>query len=128
MDKEKYLKYKNKYLELKKKNNQHGGSDSYFFNEKNINEKNPDMYLFKADWCGHCKNFKETWNVLSNKFKNKVNFIIYDSKINEKEVKEWRVNGYPSIIFRKGTQAIEYNNNRDIDTLINFIDDNIRSV
>ena len=126
MDQKKYLKYKKKYLELKQKNNllQNGGSELDFFNEKNLNKKNPQFILFKANWCGHCQNFKDTWNALSNKFKNKINFIMYDSEINKNEIKQWGINSFPSLILKNGNQALEYNNNRDLDSLINFINNN----
>ncbi len=129
----KYLKYKIKYCQLKKqldnKNNQTGGEVKEekleYFNEKNINDKNPSIYLFKAGWCGHCKHFRETWNALANKFSTKVNFIAYDSNENKKEMKEWRVNGFPTIIFRKGSKASEFNGDRDIDSVIKFIENQL---
>jgi thiol-disulfide isomerase/thioredoxin len=31
------------------------------------------IVLFYADWCGHCKNFKDTWKRIEKAFKNRVN-------------------------------------------------------
>jgi protein disulfide-isomerase len=121
----KYLKYKNKYYQLKKQLNiQSGGSnrnEDFYFNHTKINNNNPTFYLFKASWCGHCKSFRENWNALSNKFKDKINFVLYDSDKNSKELKEWRVNQFPTLIFRKGNSATEYNGDRDINSIMNFI-------
>jgi protein disulfide-isomerase len=124
----KYLKYKIKYYQLKKKINiQNGGGndENNYFNQKEVNENKPSIYLFKASWCGHCKNFRETWNALADKFNDKINFISYDSDKDQKKIKEWRVNGFPTLIFRKGTAATEYNGDRDINSLINFIKNEI---
>lgn len=143
----KYLKYKIKYHQLKNQlknqnnqhnqhnqhggscsiNNQHGGHDNkkdteaFYFTENNINEKKPTFYLFKASWCGHCKAFRETWNALADKYKDKINFISYDSDKDKKEMKSWRIGGFPSMIYRSGTKAIEYAGDRDINSLITFI-------
>ena len=60
--KEKYLKYKLKYAELKAlKQQQQGGSS-----KKNV-------ILFKANWCGHCQNFLPKWENLQNKYNSKYN-------------------------------------------------------
>ena len=65
--KEKYLKYKLKYQELKalKQQNQKqlGGTS-----KKNI-------ILFKANWCGHCQNFMPKWEQLQNKYNSKLIII-----------------------------------------------------
>jgi thiol-disulfide isomerase/thioredoxin len=112
--KNKYLKYKQKYLELKNiiKTQQGGGSNK------------PSLYLFKAEWCGHCKAFKNEWQKLQNikELQNKVNFVTFDSNNHEKEMKEWGIQGFPTIILKKqDNTAIEYNQSRDVDTLREFI-------
>lgn len=116
--KSKYEKYKIKYFELKNKliSNQNGGS-----------LKKPELYLFKAEWCGHCQNFKPEWEKLikNNNFKNKINFITMDSDKNKKEINEWKIEGYPTIIFKKDNKAIEYAGNRSINAIEKFINENI---
>jgi hypothetical protein len=98
----KYEKYKLKYLTLKtqieKINNQSGGSSN----------KKPELYLFKAEWCGHCKNFKDEWEKLKDdkKLNSKVEFITMDSDKNAKEIKEWKIEGFPTIILKKENNAI----------------------
>ena len=40
----------------------------------------PSIYLFKADYCGHCSHFLPTWKELQKKYKGKnIDFINYDS-------------------------------------------------
>ena len=116
--KEKYLKYKKKYLklqELKKSllSKQTGGGN------EELSQK--EVYLFKAEWCPHCKSFKPTWDELSQKFSNKYKFITYDSDKNKTEIKNWLVKGFPTIILKDGEKAIEYVGPRDIESLSDFI-------
>jgi thiol-disulfide isomerase/thioredoxin len=109
----KYLKYKNKYINLKNSLMQKGGGDS-----------KTSIYLFKAEWCGHCQHFKPVWNGLQNKYKNKYNFITYDYEKNSKEMKEWKVNSFPTIYFKNGNNATQYDGSRDIDSIVTFIEQN----
>ena len=55
----KYLKYKKKYLNLKKNINISGGGLK-------------EVILFKASWCGHCKNFIPIWDSMKKKYKGKI--------------------------------------------------------
>lgn len=107
----KYLKYKAKYIELKQKQEmkrvQAGGGKI-------------DVMLFKAEWCGHCKNFKPTWNKLEELYGKKYNFITYDADKNEKEIAQWEIRGFPTLMIKNGKEAVEYRGSRDIDSLINF--------
>lgn len=109
----KYLKYKKKYLELKKQiaSQQTGGSTEKL-----------DIMLFKANWCGHCKNFIPTWNEIQTKYKSKYNFVTYDSEANKKEMKQWQVQGYPTIIIKKGNLASEYKGDRVESDIIKFVE------
>ena len=106
----KYLKYKMKYLELINSNNLVGGGS-----------KKNSLYLFKAEWCGHCKNFKSTWNKLKNELDDKINFITYDSSKDASIIKEYNIQGYPTIILKQNDKAIEYMGNRNINDIKEFI-------
>ena len=120
----KYLKYKNKYLNLKNKIKlkQTGGNSTYF--GENMEDKKNNkitMYLFKAEWCGHCKNFKDTWNSVANQYSDNINFITYDSNKHQNKLQEWGVNSFPTISVRKGNEAFNYDGRRDSNSLIEYI-------
>jgi thiol-disulfide isomerase/thioredoxin len=103
---QKYLKYKNKYL--MRKNIQSGGGKT-------------DVYLFKAEWCGHCQNFKPTWEKIKESLKNKYNFITMDADEHKDEIKNWNIQGFPTIIKKTGSDAREYVGPRDIESVTKFI-------
>jgi thiol-disulfide isomerase/thioredoxin len=115
--KQKYLKYKIKYNVLKnKKLNLIGGS--------NKEENKKTVYLFKAEWCGHCRDFKKTWESLQSKYK-KINFITYDYDKNKKQVEDAKIESFPTIILKtKDNKAIQYVGPRDMDSLGQFIEKN----
>jgi thiol-disulfide isomerase/thioredoxin len=106
----KYLKYKIKYNALKKQQ----------FVMKGGSDKNT-LYLFKAEWCPHCVNFKETWKVLQDDMKGKLNFIAYDANTDEKEIKKYKVEGFPTLMLKTKKGIVEYVGDRDINGLKQFI-------
>jgi thiol-disulfide isomerase/thioredoxin len=109
---EKYLKYKNKYLELKKiinSNNMIGGSSS-----------DTTMYLFKADWCGHCKNLAPVWDQLQKEVTN-IKFVTYDSQKDKNSIEKYNISGFPTIILKKNDKAYDYGGARDLNSLKDFI-------
>jgi len=113
-NKHKYLKYKLKYLKLKKEleNKQMGGGKK-------------EVYLFKAEWCGHCKNFLPVWDELINsEYKNKYNFITKDSEKDQRDIKEWQIRGYPTIMLKNNSNITEYNGSRDLKSLQKWLDTN----
>lgn len=135
----KYFKYKTKYLKYKfkidNKINLIGGSIPTFYfghdNEDDIDKYKISIYLFKADWCGHCNNFKKVWNKVGESFQDdKINFIAYDSEKNKQIIDTFKIQGYPTILIRinnstnNGTNndTTEYNGGRDEDTFINYIE------
>jgi len=112
----KYIKYKNKYLTLKNKQfTQMGGA----------NEK-PELYLFKANWCGHCKHFKPTWEELGNSnLKNKINFITFDSDANKNEIQANNITGFPTIMLKFKNKSIEYAGPRTTNAIEKFVNEHI---
>ena len=111
---EKYLKYKTKYLNLKSSSTikQTGGGQSL-----------PEIYLFKATWCGHCKQFTPIWDALQNDadLKSKYTFKTIDADKDKQVIKDWKIEGFPTIIKKDGTNAIEYVGERTADAVKNFL-------
>ena len=108
-----YQKYKSKYISLKSKidNQQTGGGD--------IDKK--DVFLFKAEWCPHCKNFMSQWEKLESDHGKKYNFITYDSNEDSEEIKNWSIQGYPTIMVKKGKDVMEYVGPNEYNAVLNFI-------
>jgi thioredoxin-like negative regulator of GroEL len=107
--KRKYLKYKNKYL-LNKSIVMTGGES-----------KQNELLLFKAEWCGHCKNFLPTWEKISNDTSLNINFKTFDSDKNKKEIKDFDIQGFPTIMYKVDDKLIEYNGSRDEKSIKEFI-------
>ena len=106
----KYLKYKNKYLQLKAlKNSQKGGDNK------------PTLNLFKSEHCGHCINFKPLWNELQNELKGKINFKTFDAQSDRKVMQTYGIQSFPTLILERGTDKIEFNNHRSKENIIDFI-------
>lgn len=115
----KYLKYKNKYLRLKKVFDniksrkvdfQYGGG-----------EDTVELMLFKAEWCGHCKNFLPVWNTLQKDYGNKYTFTTYDLD-NDKEVfDKWEIKGYPTLIINNRGKLMDYNGPREMEDMIDLM-------
>jgi thioredoxin-like negative regulator of GroEL len=108
---EKYLKYKAKYLNLRNSNLQTGGSNS-----------KATIYLFKAEWCGHCKGFKPTWEKIQNDLKGKYDFITIDSDKDKEQISQWGIKGFPTIIKKVNDKAEEFVGPRDELSVKEFIE------
>ena len=114
---DKYLKYKAKYLNLKKTMSlinlsQAGGADK------------TEIYLFKAEWCGHCKGFKPVWEKIKEEYKDKYTFITLDSEKDKAKIDQWGVGGFPTIIKKTNNSAEEYVGPRDEGSVVEFIKKN----
>ena len=82
------------------------------------------IYNFNTSWCGYSKKFQPIWDEFSQKHKNKDNVVIMDVKCDDEgnaEAQElceaFDVPGYPSIIFKKGDNKLDYMGPRTIDGL-----------
>ena len=108
--KTKYLKYKAKYLNLKKSKEMRGGGNDKI-----------KIILFKADWCGHCKNFKPTWEAVSKQYNNKFEFIVYDADKERSKFEEYKVDAFPTVIIKRGEEKTEYKGERSFEDFNNFL-------
>jgi thiol-disulfide isomerase/thioredoxin len=91
---------------------QSGGSDK------------PEIYLFKADWCPHCKAFAPTWDKLGKALSSKYQFITFDSEKDAEKIKKWNIKGFPTIIKKVGDNMQEYVGPRDEQSVKEFINSN----
>lgn len=144
--KAKYMKYKTKYLQFKqlnqlkiKQHNLVGGKDTKTTDTSKTTDTTKtnepiELYLFKAEWCGHCVAFKSGWAELKNKYVHSnaninskynvnanVKFIEYDADNNKDKMKEWGIQGFPTIFLKKGDKAYEYNGPREVESIMKFI-------
>ena len=130
----KYLKYKEKYLVLQKeynqliaKKNMKGGngnqnSGMVVTTEKKLSDDTKiTLILFKADWCGHCKTFKPTWDKISEIYNKKFNFVTYDADKQTDKFKEYKVDAFPTVLVKNGNNIMSYEGDRSFDDLNNFI-------
>lgn len=114
----KYLKYKHKYLKLKKMK---------LLNQNNLligGGKKDDihtLYLFKSDGCGHCIGFKPTWEALKKDLGNNINFVTYDAINDKQKMRDYKIEGYPTLMLQANNKVIEYVGSRDLASLKDFI-------
>ena len=86
-----------------------------------VDEK-PTFIIVKAEWCGHCKRFKSTWEDLEKEYNNKYNFIAYDADNDKEKIEKYNIQGFPTIKFKKGDKIVEYQGSRDIESLSSMIE------
>ena len=80
-----------------------------------------EMMLFKANWCGHCKTFLPTWEKISKDSNLNVNFKTFDSEQDKKIIEQYNIQGFPTIMYKVDNTLIEYNGNRDANSIKEFI-------
>jgi len=119
--KDKYLKYKQKYLKKKFELMNNG------INLNGGGNNDATLYLFKADWCGHCKAFKNKWEILNNdlELNKKIKFIEYDSELHNNEIKNFNITGFPTLMLNVGNKKIEYKGVRDVTEIKAFVNTHI---
>jgi len=90
------------------------------------------IYLFYANWCGYCINFKPVWNAFK-KVLSKLPIEIkdFENDYNKDEIAKqeqkygFSINSFPTIYMINNGKVIKYGGNRDPDDLLNAIITNL---
>ena len=81
--------------------------------------------FFSADWCGHCNDFKKTWEQFSTEIsKNNENVGVINIDSKELETKDIKpeVFGFPTIrAYQDGKMISEFDNHRTVENLHKFV-------
>lgn len=95
---------------------------------QNSNSQNiADVYMFKVDWCPHCKKALPIWEDFSDEYQDKtindykLNFILVDGEADPETTDKFNIEAYPTIKLVKENQIIEYDAKPDRDTLLQFL-------
>ena len=90
------------------------------------------IVFFYADWCGHCQKFKPTWNKFKKdmngrRVNNKILVVMECSSEEEEVMKEYDVNGYPTLklLDANGREIKEFSGQRTNDSLKEFVNNNV---
>lgn len=98
------------------------------FDDVVLKSGKPTLVEFFAPWCGHCKKLAPVYEELAATFefaKNKVQIAKVDADAEKDLGKRFGVGGFPTLKWFDGKSdtPIEYNGNRDLESLTEFITD-----
>lgn len=86
-----------------------------------------ELYLFKTDWCPHCKKALPIFESVKEKYEDKlangyrVIFKVVDCEREPNVADKFKIEGYPTIKLVKDNQVIEYDAKPDKEHLIQFL-------
>lgn len=93
--------------------------------------KTANLLLFTVDWCPHCKTAKPEWEGLKTEYEGKMinGYSIIFTEHNcttetpeiEQLIKQYKIEGYPTIKLIKDNQVIEYDAKPTKDTMSQFL-------
>lgn len=86
------------------------------------------IILYYADWCFHCKTFKEEWAKIKAECKKKgIKYEEYEDGRNKAEIMSAKpkIDGYPTIRIEKGPIKYDYEGPRETKYILKELDSNI---
>jgi protein disulfide-isomerase len=75
---------------------------------------------FYVPWCSHCQHMAEAWTELAREMKGKLNIAEVNCDAESKLCKDIKLRGYPTLIFFKGGERVEYDGLRGLGDLVSF--------
>lgn len=80
----------------------------------------PWFIKFYAPWCPHCQHLAPNWQGMSRKMEGQVNVGEVNCDVEKHLCRDVKVKGYPTILFFRGGERIEYDGLRGLGDLISF--------
>jgi thioredoxin-like negative regulator of GroEL len=96
-----------------------------FKHKEFFNSAQKKVIFFSMNGCGHCQNFKPTWQQLMNKYSqdNSVELIEVSVDQNPEIVSKYKIRGFPTILMEiDGKPKQTYQGNRSAEDVTNFIE------
>ncbi|RFU35703.1 hypothetical protein B7463_g727, partial [Scytalidium lignicola] len=80
----------------------------------------PWFIKFYAPWCGHCQALAPNWIQLGKERKGRLNIGEVNCDVEKRLCKDVRVRGYPTILFFRGGERVEYEGLRGLGDLVSY--------
>lgn len=80
-----------------------------------------ELILFHSPQCPHCKSFMPIWNEIKNSIG--IRTVKYDctDNVNAGKCSTYNIRSYPTLILETNGNKYEYNGNRDVMSITNFV-------
>jgi protein disulfide-isomerase len=82
--------------------------------------RDPWFIKFYAPWCHHCKDLAPNWQGMARKMQQQLNIGEVNCEAEKKLCKDLKIPGYPTILFFREGERIEYEGLRGLGDLINY--------
>lgn len=92
------------------------------FQDMVTNTNEPWFIKFYAPWCHHCQAMAPNWNQMARTMKDKLNIGEVNCDEQKRLCKDAGVKGYPSLLFFRGGDRLEYHGLRGLGDLIEYAD------
>lgn len=80
----------------------------------------PWFVKFYAPWCHHCQAMAPNWQGMSRQMQGSLNIGEVNCEVEKRLCKDVKVRGYPTILFFRGGERIEYDGLRGVGDLVSF--------
>lgn len=80
----------------------------------------PWFIKFYAPWCHHCQAMASNWQQLAKEMKGKLNIGEVNCDAESRLCKDVHLRGYPTVLFFKGGERVEYNGLRGLGDFIQY--------
>lgn len=80
----------------------------------------PWFVKFYAPWCHHCQAMAPNWQQLAKEMQGKLNIGEVNCEVEKRLCKDARLHGYPTILFFRGGERVEYEGLRGIGDFVQY--------